>query len=515
MDPTSVGSTSATSAKSHDGEFRYPRGMSIIVEVSNLGPLRTARVEIADMNLLIGENNTGKTFFATVLHRVLDAPFSIHWPWKRDVEEAPEQLQQWIHTILDASMDSGKLPALPPLEPNDNTLAWSNRLLTSTLQDFGIAVRNSIEYAFGADASDLRRRTAKKRSPDCYLVVENTELKWRAEIRFDSEDVRVETPDAMTWLRGFLTESAVDWSLRSHPFFHRSVDDLDEYREIFYRHLVYGEGRSLLFRDWPLRSVHLPAERSGLLQSYQVLAGASFRHSTFSRTRPIEIEPLPGTAADFLSLMLSLYGEKQRAREDDDRRFDDIISSFEDQLRAVLDIDTRAGYAESIVANTPEGSFPLSRSSSTISEIAPLLLVLKTLDLKVDLFTIDEPEAHLHPRMQLDIADLLANLASAGMRVIVTTHSDYIIGRINNMLRRCELAKSQDDATGSGIAELKRSQLRVVEFARDGDGRRSRGIEAQVDRIDAVDESTFTDVMELLYDESAELVSRLLHYRDN
>ena len=43
--------------------------MGISVEVHNLGPLESARIELADLNVLVGENNTGKSFFATVLHR--------------------------------------------------------------------------------------------------------------------------------------------------------------------------------------------------------------------------------------------------------------------------------------------------------------------------------------------------------------------------------------------------------------------------------------------------------------
>ena len=42
----------------------YNRRMTVSVEVSNLGPLRSARADIADLNVLVGRNNTGKTFSA-------------------------------------------------------------------------------------------------------------------------------------------------------------------------------------------------------------------------------------------------------------------------------------------------------------------------------------------------------------------------------------------------------------------------------------------------------------------
>ena len=47
---------------------------------------------------------------------------------------------------------------------------------------------------------------------------------------------------------------------------------------------------------------------------------------------------------------------------------------------------------------------------------------------------IDEPESHLDTANQIQLARLLARLVNAGTKVLITTHSDYIIKEINNLI---------------------------------------------------------------------------------
>ena len=47
---------------------------------------------------------------------------------------------------------------------------------------------------------------------------------------------------------------------------------------------------------------------------------------------------------------------------------------------------------------------------------------------------IDEPELNLHPANQRALARLLARLVNNGIRVIISTHSDYLIREINSLI---------------------------------------------------------------------------------
>ena len=50
------------------------------------------------------------------------------------------------------------------------------------------------------------------------------------------------------------------------------------------------------------------------------------------------------------------------------------------------------------------------------------------------IFVFDEPELNLHPENQRKLARLLAMLVNAGIKVFITTHSDYIIKEFNTLL---------------------------------------------------------------------------------
>ena len=51
-----------------------------------------------------------------------------------------------------------------------------------------------------------------------------------------------------------------------------------------------------------------------------------------------------------------------------------------------------------------------------------------------DLLIIDEPELNLHPKNQRKLARLLVDLTNCGISVFITTHSDYIVREISNII---------------------------------------------------------------------------------
>lgn len=64
-----------------------------------------------------------------------------------------------------------------------------------------------------------------------------------------------------------------------------------------------------------------------------------------------------------------------------------------------------------------------------VSQVLPILVQGLSMS-DGNTLILEQPEIHLHPKMQMDIADFLIAMAKQGKRLIVETHSDHVINRI-------------------------------------------------------------------------------------
>ncbi len=74
------------------------------------------------------------------------------------------------------------------------------------------------------------------------------------------------------------------------------------------------------------------------------------------------------------------------------------------------------------------------QTSSLVKSLASLVFYLRHLAHKNDCIIINEPELNLHPDNQVLVARFLARLVNEGFKVVTSTHSDYIIGELSNLL---------------------------------------------------------------------------------
>ena len=77
---------------------------------------------------------------------------------------------------------------------------------------------------------------------------------------------------------------------------------------------------------------------------------------------------------------------------------------------------------------------PLCMGSSSVKSLSYLNLYIRHLAKEGDMLMINEPELNLHPANQRGMARLFAKLIKAGIKVFVTTHSDYLIKELNNLI---------------------------------------------------------------------------------
>lgn len=77
---------------------------------------------------------------------------------------------------------------------------------------------------------------------------------------------------------------------------------------------------------------------------------------------------------------------------------------------------------------------PFLLSASVVKTLSGIVIYLKHEAQKNQTLIIDEPEINLHPDSQILLARILVRMVNAGIRLVISTHSDYIIRELNNMI---------------------------------------------------------------------------------
>ena len=107
------------------------------------------------------------------------------------------------------------------------------------------------------------------------------------------------------------------------------------------------------------------------MQGHKALVASIVRESPYAGIRSLEIPRLSGVVSDFISSIISLPKEKGV--------FYPVVQEFERELiggEIVIPTSVEHPYPE-ITYRFRDTEIPLHRSSSTVSELAPLFLYLK------------------------------------------------------------------------------------------------------------------------------------------
>ena len=87
----------------------------------------------------------------------------------------------------------------------------------------------------------------------------------------------------------------------------------------------------------------------------------------------------------------------------------------------------------------------LTAAASSIKELSPFLFYLKNYLGKYMSFCFEEPEAHLHPKMQVALVDLVAACLNYNVFFQITTHSDYFLQRLNQLIKLGVVKEKKND----------------------------------------------------------------------
>lgn len=146
--------------------------------------------------------------------------------------------------------------------------------------------------------------------------------------------------------------------------------------------------------------------------------------------------PTTGMYSEFLEDMVGLNRIKPRP----DTASEMVLNLFKLILEGEVNKEETT-----YVYTTNNISMPVSAAAASIREIAPLQILAKKQDVSKCAILVEEPEAHLHPLKQRMMADIIGTLSHNGAFMQITTHSDYFLRRLNELIIYAKAYKGTSD----------------------------------------------------------------------
>lgn len=496
------------------------------MEVKNFGPIAQGFVDLRPLTVFVGKSNTGKTYLATLIYalrRITDgfsrfpffvfnhifplADFDIDNSLSEDVIE--EELRKVIDKLEDVDREFrfSDLPesmhdASQTILEDAEEVGWKEELARC----FDLESVSDIVSLFGDS----------NRAEVSVIVSENGGDLWRLTLEIVESDVKmgVLIEDMVLLPAGRKRKnlsrrfSRLPSLERDEPRFKNRRSSLNMLFVDILQYILF-QARAVS-PNLPAATHYLPAARSGIMQSHRVIASSLVRRATRAGVdRFPELPTFSGVVADFMQWLI-LYEEQRKPS----RLLGEIANSLEQDTLAGKIRTKRSGsggYPEFMYRpNKTKQDMSLNRTSSMVSELSPVVLLLRSGIPQSATIVIEEPEAHLHPAAQTQVASALARMVCAGLHVMVTTHSDWLLQELGNLMREGELRERAGESESEERLPsfLRPSDVGVWLFRSETEAG-SAVEEIPFDRIEGVAPPDYEDVAEELYNRSAHLQNRL------
>ena len=371
--------------------------MSLTVTLKNIGILKQAEFSLSDLTVICGENNTGKTYAACALYGFLRS-------WRQFIRFPISDVQ-----IQRARTEPVKIDLA---QATDDMLTKACKKYTEQLHKIFAAPEGTFqdsEFHLETDEIDIEDKkfnsilTSLQNPAFIFSKSEGSKEAILAARTEEEQEREIDTDSV---------KSAIDFII---------IDDI--------------------FSGSLPRPFIASAERTGI---------STFRKElNFARSRLLK--EMAGADKDIdprqlLSKGYQRYPSPIEADVDFMDQLQDIAKSksfiAKEHPEILDDFTDIVGGTYAITSNDqlyyiPKGTrlkLTMVESSSSARALLDLSFYLNCIAEKGDLLMVDEPELSLHPKNQRRIARLFARLANIGVKVFITTHSDYIIKELNTLI---------------------------------------------------------------------------------
>jgi len=389
------------------------------VTFKNIGPVKEAKIDLSKkLNILCGPNNTGKTYIAYCLYFLNKLTFSKLFSkieitelknifkygkatinlvelYKNNKEKIRKIIEEEFNEKLQTTFGLDK-DSMKKIFPNPSlNLELDNDLVVEKL-----ITENSYENKinFGENVSFDLIKSKNSIFIDIILTIKGNE----------TED------DEKGFFSFIITSSIIEIILKS--FFNFVYIAPVERNSIY----TFSKELSLQRNILVDKMLELKTEKSRIENPFDLVERRATRY------------PLP--IRDGLEISEDLANFKKR-----ESKFEYISDMIEKKILEGKIIITREGEVNFQPNRSKTTKLPIHLTGSIVKSLSSLVIYFRHLANEGDLFIFDEPELNLHPDAQIIVARLIAQIINTGFKVLINTHSSYIIREINNLIMLSKL----------------------------------------------------------------------------
>lgn len=423
--------------------------MEIYINVKNFGKIKSARVNIDNFTVFVGNNNSGKTQLMELIYAII----------KKSSEISPE-----VEVLWDEKIDVVHIGHKVIEDLNE----WLNKYLRDNINKI-------IEETFNSNIPIEEVSMEFKnidRTYDIYFLTDRTIEYLLANQMIEQEILEEMISNKEKYYGSFVLKKEDNGNMKGNISSRYSQGIPLEWTERIELGGVLADimgGR----KSNSYNVLFLPASRMGLMLLYKYYFESDKKEQEeFVYEIDEDSKGLTKPVADFLSFLLRHIYTPRRAKENNE-----LLEFIFTNL-----IDGRIKEQGETTTYTPRGNekeIPIFVASSMVNEVVPIIKVLTDIR-KVDFIFYDEVETSMHPLKQIEMVKLLNRLNNKGIRLLVSTHSDTMATKINNLLLLSQQdftsRKMKDTLEKMGIYPEKgdlidSSKIHVYQFVNDTDGK--------------------------------------------